>query len=107
MDIQALFELSIFMSFVAFGLVTKLYIWPRLRILERVRRSRGIRRFGCSDTRSRGCHYTSRRASAATCSCGCLICGARPTFCLRFTKGCSGPSLTPGCSAPRSSFQRR
>lgn len=35
MGIQALFGLSILMSFVAFGLVTKLYIWPRLRILER------------------------------------------------------------------------
>ncbi len=35
MDTQALFGLSILMSFVAFGLVTKLYIWPRLRILER------------------------------------------------------------------------
>lgn len=35
MDIQALFGLSILMSFVAFGLVTKLYIWPRLRILGR------------------------------------------------------------------------
>ena len=35
MDIQALFGLSILISFVAFGLVTKLYIWPRLRILER------------------------------------------------------------------------
>ena len=35
MDIQALFGLSVLMSFVAFGLVTKLYIWPRLRILER------------------------------------------------------------------------
>jgi len=35
MDIQAVFGLSILMSFVAFGLVTKLYIWPRLRILER------------------------------------------------------------------------
>jgi hypothetical protein len=34
-DIQALFGLSVFMSFVAFGLVTKLYVWPRLRILER------------------------------------------------------------------------
>ncbi len=33
MDIRALFGLSIIMSFVAFGLVTKLYIWPRLRIL--------------------------------------------------------------------------
>jgi hypothetical protein len=35
MNIQALFGLSVFMSFVAFGLVTQLYIWPRLRILER------------------------------------------------------------------------
>jgi hypothetical protein len=35
LDIQALFGLSVLMSFVAFGLVTKLYIWPRLRILER------------------------------------------------------------------------
>jgi hypothetical protein len=35
MDIQALFGLSILMSFVAFGLVTKLYIWPRLRTMER------------------------------------------------------------------------
>jgi hypothetical protein len=35
MDVQALYGLSVLMSFVAFGLVTKLYIWPRLRILER------------------------------------------------------------------------
>ena len=35
MAIQALFGLSILMSFVAFGLVTKLYTWPRLRVLER------------------------------------------------------------------------
>jgi len=35
MGIQALFGLSILMSFVAFGLVTKLYILPRLRILQR------------------------------------------------------------------------
>jgi hypothetical protein len=35
MDIQALFGLSILMSFVAFGLVTQLYIWPQLRIRER------------------------------------------------------------------------
>jgi hypothetical protein len=34
-NIQALFGLSVLMSFVASGLVTKLYIWPRLRILER------------------------------------------------------------------------
>jgi hypothetical protein len=35
MGIQALFGLSVLMSFVAFGLVTTLYIWPRLRIRER------------------------------------------------------------------------
>jgi hypothetical protein len=35
MDIQALFGLSVLTSFVAFGLVTKLYIWPRLRTLDR------------------------------------------------------------------------
>jgi hypothetical protein len=35
MDIRLLFGLSILMSFVAFGLVTKLYIRPRLRTLER------------------------------------------------------------------------
>jgi hypothetical protein len=34
-DIQALFGFSVLMSFVAFGLVTQLYIWPRLRILQR------------------------------------------------------------------------
>jgi hypothetical protein len=34
-DIQALYGLSVLMSFVAFGLVTTLYIWPRLRIRER------------------------------------------------------------------------
>lgn len=31
MPIQAFFGLSVLMSFVAFGLVTKLYIWPWLR----------------------------------------------------------------------------
>jgi len=35
MNIRLLFGLSILMSFVAFGLVTKLYIWPRLRTRER------------------------------------------------------------------------
>jgi hypothetical protein len=35
MGIQALFGLSILMSFVAFGLVTRLYIWPRLRVMAR------------------------------------------------------------------------
>ena len=35
MDIRALFGLSALMSFVAFGIVTKLYIWPRLRMLPR------------------------------------------------------------------------
>ncbi len=31
MDVRALFGLSILMSFVAFGLATKLYIWPAVR----------------------------------------------------------------------------
>jgi len=35
MATPALFGLSVLMSFVAFGLVTRLYIWPRLRKLER------------------------------------------------------------------------
>ena len=35
MTIEALFGISILMSFVAFGIVTKLYIWPRLRSLPR------------------------------------------------------------------------
>ncbi len=35
MDIQALFGLSILLSFVASGLVAGLYIWPRLRVLAR------------------------------------------------------------------------
>ena len=35
MNSEALFGLSILMSFVAFGLVTKLFIWPRLRVMRR------------------------------------------------------------------------
>jgi hypothetical protein len=35
MDVRPLFGLSVLMSFVSFGLVTKLYIWPQLRLLER------------------------------------------------------------------------
>lgn len=35
MNIQAIFGLSTLMSFVAFGIVTKLYLWPRLRIMDR------------------------------------------------------------------------
>lgn len=35
MDSNALFGLSILMSFVAFGIVTKLYIGPRLRVMRR------------------------------------------------------------------------
>jgi hypothetical protein len=34
-NIQPPFLVSVLMSFVAFGLVTKLYIWPRIRTLER------------------------------------------------------------------------
>ena len=35
MNSDALFGLSILMSFIAFGIVTKLYIWPRLRVMRR------------------------------------------------------------------------
>ena len=35
MSIAALFGLSVLMSFLAFGIVTKLYIWPRLRGMPR------------------------------------------------------------------------
>jgi len=35
MRVAALFGLSILMSFLAFGLVTKLYIWPWLRVMSR------------------------------------------------------------------------
>jgi hypothetical protein len=35
MNSDALFGLSILMSFIAFGIVTKLYIWPRLRAMRR------------------------------------------------------------------------
>src|SRR5512133_1167520 len=37
MDVQALFGISILMSFVAFGLATKLFIWPYLQTKERDR----------------------------------------------------------------------
>jgi hypothetical protein len=35
MSIAALFGLSVLMSFLAYGIVTKLYIWPRLRVMPR------------------------------------------------------------------------
>jgi hypothetical protein len=35
MAVQALFGLSVLMSFAAFGIVTKLYIWPRLQDMRR------------------------------------------------------------------------
>ena len=35
MNSQALFGLNVLMSFVAFGIVTKIYIWPRLRVARR------------------------------------------------------------------------
>src|SRR5882757_212797 len=35
MSIAALFGLSVLMSFLAFGIVTKIYIWPRLRVMRR------------------------------------------------------------------------
>ena len=35
MTIEAIFGLSVVMSFLAFSIVTKLYIWPRLRLMRR------------------------------------------------------------------------
>jgi hypothetical protein len=35
MSIDALFGLSILMSFIAFGTVARLFIWPRLRVMRR------------------------------------------------------------------------
>jgi len=35
MKVDALFGISILMSFLAFGIVTKLYIWPRLQVASR------------------------------------------------------------------------
>jgi len=35
MTIEAIFGLSVVMSFLAFCIVTKLYIWPRLRLMRR------------------------------------------------------------------------
>jgi hypothetical protein len=35
MNSEALFGLSILMSFIAFGIVAKLFIWPRLRVMRR------------------------------------------------------------------------
>ena|SRR5439155_19180987 len=34
MDIRRLFGMSVLMSFIAFGIVTKLYIWPPLRVMR-------------------------------------------------------------------------
>lgn len=35
MNTEALFGLSVLMSFLAFGIVTKLYVWPRLQVIPR------------------------------------------------------------------------
>jgi hypothetical protein len=35
MNVQAVFGLSILLSFLAFGLVAKLYVWPQLRMMKR------------------------------------------------------------------------
>jgi hypothetical protein len=35
MNTNALFGLSVLLSFVAFGIVTRLYLWPRLRAMRR------------------------------------------------------------------------
>src|SRR5262249_15572093 len=34
MDVRTLFGLSVIMSFIAFGIVTKLYIWPPLSVMR-------------------------------------------------------------------------
>ena len=34
MNSQALFGLSVLTSFLAFGIVTKIYIWPRFRVMR-------------------------------------------------------------------------
>ena len=36
MPIQAIFGLSVLMSFLAFGVVTRLYIWPQVKAMPRV-----------------------------------------------------------------------
>jgi hypothetical protein len=35
MNIQAIFGISVLMSFVSYGVAAKLYVWPRLRTMER------------------------------------------------------------------------
>ncbi|MGH9712228.1 MAG: hypothetical protein ACRD5M_02905 [Candidatus Acidiferrales bacterium] len=35
MDIRAIFGISVLMGFVAFGVVAKIYIWPRVRAMQR------------------------------------------------------------------------
>jgi len=42
MDVIPLFGLSILLSFIAFGVVSKLYIWPRLQFLDRNRALRAL-----------------------------------------------------------------
>lgn len=37
MDVQALYGISVLISFVAFGLVVRFYIWPRLQSMDRDR----------------------------------------------------------------------
>jgi hypothetical protein len=37
MNILAIFGISVLMSFVSSGVAAKLYVWPRLRIMERNR----------------------------------------------------------------------
>jgi len=53
MKVEALFGLSVLMSVVAFGIVTKLYIWPRLRALSREEAltplARSSSSYGCED----------------------------------------------------------
>ncbi|HEY2826649.1 MAG TPA: hypothetical protein VGJ04_03530 [Pirellulales bacterium] len=42
MDTRALFGISVLMGFVAFGLVTAIYIWPRLVFVDRNSALRGL-----------------------------------------------------------------
>ncbi len=37
MNIQAIFGISVLMSFVSYSVAAKLYVWPRLRMMERTR----------------------------------------------------------------------
>jgi hypothetical protein len=140
LNIQALFGLSVLMSFVAFGLVTKIYIWPRLRTLERddalvpllvphtfrfiglaflvpgvvspslpsaFAASAAYGDLAAAILAIAAIVALSRRAPLAILFVWLFNVWGVATSYLRFTRRCSGSSLTPECSAPRSSFHRR